>query len=146
MRVFSLALLLTGCTTAPPPWEPATGSSWGMTTVSICDLGDDYQAACPVTTTYFEFGECDDTACTDEELDLISASVECDLAQEDPCAVNAACEVEYAASAVVSMECLFGLAGLDGLSTGSTWTTTTTTSYLIRNPMEPRRPILTGRK
>jgi hypothetical protein len=108
-------------------------SACGTGSVSVCDLGDDYEAACPVTTTYFEFGACDDTACTDEELDLISASVECDLAQEDPCAVNTACELEYAASAVVSMECLFGLAGLDGLSTGSTWTGTSTwtstTSY-----------------
>ena len=92
---------------------------------SVCDLGDDYQAACPVTTTYFEYGECDDSACTEAELDLMIASVECDLAQEDPCAVNDACSVEYAATATVSMECMLGLAGLDDLTT----TTTTTSSY-----------------
>jgi hypothetical protein len=107
-------------------------SACGTGSVSVCDLGDDYEAACPVTTTYFEFGACDDTACTDAELDLISASVECDLAQADPCAVNTACEVEYAASATVSMECLFGLAGLDSMTGTTTWTSTssytTTTS------------------
>jgi hypothetical protein len=98
----------------------------GIGSVSICDLGDDYEAACPVTTTLFEFGECDDTACTEAELDVLVARVECDLAQEDPCAVNTdACSAEYAATATVSMECYTGLAGVEDLTT----TTTSSSTY-----------------
>ena len=97
----------------------------GGGSASVCDLGDDYEAACPVTTTYFEYGTCDDSACSDADIDLLVASVECDLAQEDPCAVNDACSVEYAATATVSMECLYGVAGLDYM----TGTTTTTSTY-----------------
>jgi hypothetical protein len=82
---------------------------------------------------YTSYGECNHTYCSALELDILVASLTCDLAQENPCAANSACKEEDSMVAVVGDDCIEGIIGISnttittGTSTTSTSTSTTET-------------------